>query len=137
MAWRCHELDTESSEIPTDRAENIRIGLAGAAAARAHLPQSQRTPKEPAQLLIERTGEPNLLVTRLAENEILASLRRHAMIASLCDRSLRAHVDARRTENAAAQVEGDLTSSRAHDSLGRTHRQTRPTAIDALAGIDA
>ena len=103
MTRRGDELDSEPPQIPADGAEHVRVGLAGVAAAGAHLPQPQRAAKKFFQFLVQRGGEAHFFFARFAEQQIFAPAHRHAMIAGLRDGLGRTDFDARGAENAFAQ----------------------------------
>ena len=119
VARRGDELDAEAAEIPADGAEHVGVGLAGVAAAGADLPQPQRAAEELAQFFVERGGQADLFLARLAEQEVFAAAHGHAMVAGLGDGPGGTGLDARGAEDAAAQIERDGLPGGARDGLGR------------------
>jgi hypothetical protein len=87
------------------------------------------------QFLIQCRRQPNFLASCPAEDQILATPRRHAMIAGLRDCSGRTGFDTGRTKDAPAQIEGDALARRLCDRLGWTHRRAFLATPEALALI--
>ena len=113
VARRGHELDAEAAEIPADRAEHVGVGLAGVAAAGAHLPQPQRAAEELAQLLVERGGEADLLLARRRRARGPRARRTAMRWSPVCVMAPgRARLDARGAEDAAAEIERDRLPGR-------------------------
>ena len=57
MTRRSHELDAEAAQVPGHRAQHVRIGLAGIAAAGADLAELERPAEQPARLLVQGVGQ--------------------------------------------------------------------------------
>lgn len=95
------ELDAESSHVPSDSRENIRIGLTGSAAARAHLPQSERSAQKAPQILPQRLGEAQPLHP---DDEVFAVSGGQPIVVAERDGPCRAGGRAIAAEQAFAQV---------------------------------
>jgi hypothetical protein len=136
MARRGDELNSETTEIPSDCAQHIGVSLAGAASAGTYLAQAQRPAKELAKLLVQGFGEADLFVTRFAQHEVFAAPRGHAMVAGLRDGFLRTNLHAGGAKDATTEIKCDRFAGRARDGLGRADGHASIAAVGALSGIN-
>jgi hypothetical protein len=85
LTRRCNELDSESSQVPADRAEDIHVRLAGIATAALTRRRRSDRPKKNSQFLVRAAVWRSSISRRFAEQQIFAPPHRHLMIDGLRD----------------------------------------------------
>lgn len=107
VARRSDELDPKSSQVPTNGSEHIGVRFASGAAAGAHLPETKRTTEELPKLVIQCSGETQLLFASVGEDKVFATTHRHPVVTRLSDGFGRARFDASGAKDATAEVQGN------------------------------
>ncbi len=133
VAGRGDELDAEPAQVEDDGAEHVQVGLAGVAAAGAHLAQLERAAEEPARS--SRRGPPRASASRPSYDEVVAGPRGEAVVLAVADRALGAGLDAVGAEQAAAQVEPEAPLVE-RDGVGRAGLGAGAAAVRALGRVD-
>jgi len=136
MAGRGDKLDAKASEIPSDGSEDIDIGLAGAAASGAHLPQAQGASEEAPQFFIEGTGKAQGCASVAASQfEVIPPGGGDPVVRGMGDCPRRACFDTEVAKEAFAEVEGHGLARRALDGFCRAHGNACGAIFGAACGV--
>jgi len=104
MAGRGDELDAEAAQVPADRIQDVYVGLAGVAAAGAHLAQLERATQKPLYFFIQGAREFHPRLPFL-DDQILSLAHGHAIVPREGDGASRASLDTVRAKEAFAEIE--------------------------------